>query len=116
MHRGTDRHLPARFTANQRQSQPLAARSPNQPVVLSYPAHEGRELNRSKGYHHDNRVCLDGEDVSLKRGRLDPGMFEQAPEKLELTIIDEFKMIKHKREKFFVPGKVRSRCPRFEPF
>lgn len=35
---------------------------------------------------------------------------------MELTIIDEFKMIKHKPEDFFVPGKVHSRFPLFEPF
>lgn len=95
VHRPTDRHPPARYTANQTRPQPPATRPPNQPVVVSYP----------RGYHPDNQ-----------RGRLDPGMLDQAPKGWSLPIIDEFKMIKHKREKFFVPGKVHSRCPLFEPF
>lgn len=48
--------------------------------------------------------------------RLDPGMRNQAPKSWSLPIIEEFKMVKYKRENFFVPGKVNSRCSLSEPF
>lgn len=116
VHRPTDRHPPARYTANQTRSQPLATQPPSQRVVVSYPAQNGIGSTRPRGHYQDNQVCIDGEDVSFKRGRLDPGMLDQAPKSWNLSIIDEFKMIKYKREKFFVPGKVQSRCPLSEPF
>lgn len=122
-HRPTDRHLSARYTVNQTHSQPLAARPPkplaarppNQPVDLSYPSHGGGEHTRPRGHHPDNRVSIDGELVSLMSSRLDPGMCDQAPKSWSLPIIEEFKMVKYNREKFFVPGKVNGRCSLSEP-
>lgn len=115
-HRPTDRHLSARYTVNQTHSQPLAARPPNQSVVVSYQSPRGGEHTRPRGHHPDNRGSIDGEDVFLMSSRLDPGMCDQAPKSWSLPIIEEFKMVKHKREKFFVPGKVNGRCSLSEPF
>lgn len=109
----TDRHSSDIYTFHQTHSQ---TKPPNQPVVVSYPGHNGRELTRPRGHRPDNRQSIDGEDVPLKDGRLDPGMLYQARKSWSLPFIDEFKMVKHKREKFFVPGKVNGRCYLLEPF
>ena len=111
--RPRDRHPSATYAVNQTHSQ---TKPPNQKVVLSYSGHNGREFTRPRGHHPDNQLSIDGEDVPLKGGRLDPGMLYQARTSWSLPFIDEFKMVKHKREKFFVPGKVNSRCYLLEPY
>ena len=104
--RPTDRHPSAIYAVNQTHSQ---TQPPNQSVVVSYPGH-----NRRRGHHPD--LSIDSEDIPLMGGRLDPGMLYQARKSWSLPFIDEFKMVKNRREKFFVPGKVNSRCYLLEPF
>lgn len=115
-YRPIDHHPLARYNFNQTHAQPLATKPPNQTVIVSYHANKGKEVTGPRGHSTDNRVSIDGEEVPFKGGRLDPGMLDQAPKSWSLPIIEEYKMVKYKREKFFVPGKVNSRCCLFEPF
>lgn len=72
--RPTDRDPSATYAVNQTHSQ---TNSSNQSMVPSYPGHDGSEFTRRGGHHPGNRQRIDGEDIPLRGGPLDPGMLYQ---------------------------------------